>query len=167
MKTAVRKCGWLVLAIGALSAWGCARDVQIKLDARDDRGKMPSVEVHLIGVKNAGEYRRWRDLSMTEYWTNVQADDRVFVMKLGEGLANPQVLRKSQPVWGTKWRGAKLLFVLSSYPPSRDLPGDSDVRRLVVPLKWSRWTGNGPIPILITPSGLICDLEYKPWNPFE
>lgn len=157
---------WLLAALLMTPLWGCARDFTVRLDAADKMGT-PSVEVHIVGVRNAGEYRRWRDLSMSDYWADVKLDDKVKVMKFGEGLSNPQVLSTSDVMWKSKWRGAKLLMVLSSFPPSKDLPGDADARRLILPLKWRKWSGSGPVPIVIRPTGVRCDLEYEPWNPFE
>ena len=102
---------------------------------------------------------------MSEYWANLRMDEKTFVVALGQGKANPQVLASSDPIWD-EWGGAKMLFVLSSYPPSSDLPGDADPRRLILPLKWRSWLFK-PIPIRITPTGIVCDSTYKSWNPFE
>jgi hypothetical protein len=158
---------WLALLLAAAAMGGCSRDVQIALDAKDITGAKPSVEVHLIGVRNTGEYRRLHDMSMTYYWANVKADANVYVMKFGEGLAGTQLLKTGDPIWANQWKDAKMLFVLSSYPSQKDMAGDSDGRRLILPLNWRSWSGSGPIPIDIKATGLVCQKPYKPWNPFE
>jgi hypothetical protein len=156
--------GALILAV-AMTCGGCTPDIQVTLDAVEADGTVPSVEVHLIAVQNASEYRRLRDQPMSEVWSNLRTDEKTFVMTLGEGRENPQVLSSSDPIWG-EWGGAKMLFVLASYPPSIDLPGDADPRRLIVPLKSGYWKST-PIPIRIRTTGIVCDAAYKPWNPFE
>ncbi|NQU75998.1 MAG: hypothetical protein HQ546_06790 [Planctomycetes bacterium] len=167
MKVTSGRCRLLVAAVLALGLAGCGygrREVVVRLDCKDERGTMPSVKIHMIGVSNPGEYRRLRDLSMTEYWT-WQKDAKVYEMEMGEGLKNPQILSRKDPIW-KNWSEAKLLVVLSSFPPSKDLPGDADARRLILPLKRSSWQGSST-PIVVKATGLVCDQAYKPNNPFE
>jgi hypothetical protein len=168
MNELAMKFRWVAIVLAAAAWGGCSRDVQVALDSKDLTGAKPSVEVHMIGVRNAGEYRRLHDMSMTDYWANVKTDANVYVMKFGEGLPSPQVLKQSDPIWANQWKDAKMLFILSSYPPGKDMAGDSDGRRLILPLNWSKcWSGSGPIPIDIKATGLVCQKPYKPWNPFE
>jgi len=153
-------------------ALGCGGyDVQVKLEAVDERGSMPSVETHLIAVKNTDEYKRLHDMSMSDYWNNVQIDENTRVMKLGEGRDNPQVLSKTDSIWRKQWKDAKLLFILTSYPHSSDMPGNADPRRLILPLEKTSWDksywGSDTIPVVIKPQGSSCRRAYKPWNPFK
>jgi len=162
-------CFCAVLSALFVAGCGSRRGFEVGLTAADSQGRKPSVEVHMIGVRNAGEYRHWRDLSVSEYWQSVQLDPKVYVMKFGEGLPDPQTLEANNEIWKTKWDGAKMLFILSSFPPGKDLPADADARRLMLPLDWKHcWEyTKRPIPIVIRSTGLVCDESYDCDNPFE
>ncbi len=166
--------GKLVLLTALLPIWaaaGCGYNVEVKLDARDDQGTMPSVAVHLVAVKNKDEYQRLHDIPMTEYWDAPQVDGNTFVMKMGEGKDNPQVLSKKNPIWDEQWKDAKLLFVMTNYPGGRDMPGNADARRIILPLKKGSWNrayfGEVNIPLVITAKGVACQRSYESWDPFE
>ncbi len=167
MKTTHRCVCGIMLAAWAFGLGGCGKpNITVTLDAMDSRDAMPTVEVHLIGVSTAGESSRLHDAAISNYdWAAGRRDEKVFVMKFGEGLENPQTLTPKDPIWG-KWNGPKQLVVIASFPPSDDMGGNADPRRLILPLKWNSWSG-GEIPIVIRSSGLVCEQAYTPSNPFE
>jgi hypothetical protein len=144
-RTTTGLCGLVMLA-GAVFVPGCPVrfETTLKVDdsLRDKSGAMPSVEVHLIGI-NDTELKQWQDRSVSDYWRNVKLDPEVYVMKFGEQLPNPRVLTIKDPIWD-RWdrRSAMWVVVLSSHPAADDKPGDSDMRRKILPRDPDRWAYN-------------------------
>lgn len=133
------------MALLLLSSTGCTGfDVSVKLDpsVQNPDGTYPPVEVHLVGV-SPSEYQRWHDMSMSEYWGKPQTTDEILVMKLGSARGTAGFISRQDPMW-KRWeqRGAiprGHLFILSSYPASKDLPGEADLRRLILPMDSQKW----------------------------
>ena len=150
---------------------GCSPsfDIDVALDpSLSERGTMPSVEVHLVGVSQA-EYKGWESMSMSDYWKNPLIREGTYVIKLGQGII-PVAPKKNDPIWkrwGKAKPPAKYLFVLSSYPPSEDKYGEEDPRRCILPLESNRWPeyhwGRRDLPIRIkpVPSGVCCLREFE------
>ena len=150
-----------------LAAAGCSSttfDVNVTVagDYKDDLGSMPSVEVQIVGA-NQSEFEKWNNLSVTDYWRQAHKQDDIYEMKFGQGLPNPQLLKKDDPIWQT-WsqNGATYLFVIAHMPGEfQDKPGNAYLRRLVLPLKPSKWEGyywgKDRIEIIISkpPRGLV------------
>jgi hypothetical protein len=168
-----------VLFLGACLAAGCDAgpyDVEISLEKsdtglRDRMGAVRSIEVNLVGV-NDTEKRRWEEMSMNDYWepdNAIRAAAKKHVMTFGQGHDDTQVLSTKNPIW-REWikdRGASHLFILAYLPWIRkDMTGQADPRRVILPLKrerweWSAW-GDIKIPIKIGSGGMTCLRQPKP-----
>ena len=117
-------------------------NVEVKLD---EALKGKSVLVDLVGVNAAG-LPRWEGYSMTSYWKEGDAlrrdsaSDRVsFNFVSGEAMAQALSVTNSQ--WAA-WRakGVTHVLVLADLPGGHaDKPGDSDDRRLKLPLDRCHW----------------------------
>lgn len=157
------------MALLLLSSTGCGCagfNVSVKLDpsVQNPDGTYPPVEVHLVGV-SPSEYQRWHDMSMSEYWAEPKITEEILVMKLGSARGTTGSISDKDPMWKTwEQRGAiprGHLFVLSLYPASKDLPGDADLRRLILPMDCQKWPGyswgRNEIPLLVKadPFGVI------------
>ena len=120
-----------------------------------------TIAVDLVGV-NTTDYKRWYNYPMTRYFT---AGDplRLGAVKAAinftPGSSARVVFSKHNPIW-KQWKknGDTYLFVLADLPGiHQDMPGPEDPRRLILPLKKSRWPSSAnPIRILIKSSGVVC-----------
>lgn len=143
---------WLLkgMAMGVLcvATSGCisrlaSYDVVVNLDQSmgDEKGNLPSVELHLLGMTQADSQMMERR-SMTEYWNPNRRQDswERSVMQFGTGKETRQVLRYKDFIW-TQWNrgGAERLVVLADLPGVfQDRDSLEDPRRLVIPLKRTR-----------------------------
>ena len=144
--------------VAALAVYGVGcnswpKPINVAMDKRatQDGAGVPSVDVHLIGVR-AGELKRYRSMNVSDYWApGGQSRQPLPARKalfLGPGATSKTVLG-NDPVW-KQW-DAKVrpyLVVLA------DLRGvapkaDDDPRRVVLPLNKKRW-GGGTKQIKIT-----------------
>lgn len=178
-----RHCRLLALAF-LLIFVGCMGmgkfDLDVTLDHASFQAKLntvPSVEVNFVGV-NASEFPVWNNYSTNKYWmpddsqrvTAVRAA-HCQVMTFDENPPFRKVVSRSAPIW-SKWKSknAAYLFAIVNYPRTgNDLPGNSDVRRVVLPLERTRWKGYfwGRRRILfeVKPSGIDCFTPPMPPRP--
>ena len=149
--------GLLFTAVGCCS--GTARfNVHVALadSFKDSRSGYPTVEVHVVGA-NSTQYARLWKMSVNQYWQqggNASSDKKVMSLNAGH---TSDTLQATDPIWAT-WEGmgAQHLFVIANWPrPWPDKEGDSDERRVVIPLDNCRWKGRGKqIEIQIDPSAV-------------
>jgi hypothetical protein len=172
----------VVLAIGSLVltslAAGCDPgpfNVSVFLDdkdagLRDKIGAVKSIEVDFIGV-NESELERWKQMSINGYWepdNAIRAGAKKHVMTFGQTTLEKQVLLKKDQIWRTwiKDRGAEYLVVIAYLPwIQKDQPGEADPRRVILPLKMSKWEwsawGEDTIPIQVGSGGMTLLRPYK------
>jgi hypothetical protein len=165
----------VVLVIGTLAlaflAGGCDPgpfNVEVFLDEndvglRDKIGAVRSIEVDLIGV-NESELDRWKQVPVSSFWepdNAMRLSAKKHVLTFGQGHLPKQILLKKDQIWRT-WiedRQAKYLIVMAYLPwIQKDLPGDADPRRVILPLErgqweWSAW-GATTIPIQVGAGGM-------------
>lgn len=170
-----RIAGLVVLGAVAVGLGGCGGskmwrgDVEVRPDSAlvNQPGGAPTIRVDLVGVNDV-DLSAWQAKSMSEYW---QPNDALrtsaefkHTMTFTEGRTAPQMLAKKDPIWNEwKSRGAMHLLVLADLPGAhQDLPGDTDARRVVLPLDSSRWEANQQIKILLQRAGVRCETPPKP-----
>ena len=148
--------GMVVVAAVALCGAGCnswPKDINVALDKRvtQDGAGVPSVDVHLIGVR-AGELKRYKTLNVSDYWAPGGASRQPVPARktlfLGPGSTSKTV-SGDDPVWN-QW-DAKVRPYLVVLADLRGVTpqGDDDPRRVVLPLDKKRW-GSGTKQIKIT-----------------
>src|ERR1043166_1097915 len=133
-------------------------NIEVKLDP-SLKGKSPVVD--LVGV-NPASLPRWEAYSMTSYWKDGDplrkdsASDRVsFNFVSGESLAQTLSVTNSQ--WAAwKSKGVGYVLVLADVPGAHtDKPGDSDDRRLKLPLDQCHWaSGTKTLTVQVQQSGI-------------
>jgi hypothetical protein len=135
----------VVMVAVLLTGGGCVgtgpRQVSITLDKswlyRSET--LPSIEVDIVGVGES-ENHLWETYSMTDYWSpgdRLRAEADKVVLKFGGGSPISQSLGSDNPVW-IRWRraGVTTILILADLPGAySDLPGDTDPRRRVLPVK--------------------------------
>ena len=142
---------WLTwVAVGGLCALtsGCISrlakyDVAVRVDEAmaDEKGNLPSIEVHLLGLTQP-EAQAMERRSMTVYWDpNRRQDswDRA-VMFFGGQKEPRQYLGVRDPIWA-RWSrgGAERLVVLADLPGVfQDRDSAEDPRRLTIPIERTR-----------------------------
>ena len=163
---------WMIGMMVAMVAigQGCAkgpemaeRNVMVTLD--DSLARATAVEVNLIGA-NATEYARLTNRPVEDYWRDVATErapaDR-FIMKLS-GSDRSRTLSKADPVW-QKWRekGAMHLFIIAFIPGiNASGVGDTDPRRVILPLDKNRWKDLVDIRVIVSQSGLSVPTQPEP-----
>ncbi len=174
MKNLIRKLTGPLLAAGMLAGLaGCShgpidRNMSLMLgqSLRAGQTSTSTIAVDLVGV-NATDYQRWRNYSMTAYFSAgdlLRAGADKITLNFTPGSTATIEFSKNNPMW-KKWRadGDSYLFVLAQLPGIRqDMPGTQDPRRLILPLKKSRWPDSAnPIRIMIKNSGVVCQTPPK------
>jgi hypothetical protein len=163
---------WIVgimLAMVALTQ-GCSskpemaeRNVIVSLD--ETLARATAVEVNLIGA-NDTDFPRVANRPVDDYWRDVAAGkgppDR-FVMKFS-GSERSKTLSRSDPIWQTwKGKGALRLVAIAFIPGlSGSGAGESDPRRIILPLDKNRWKELVDIRIIASQSGLTCPTQPEP-----
>jgi len=156
-----------LMVVAALSQ-GCGsrpemaeRNVVVTLD--DPR--VAAAEVNLIGV-NDTDFPRLANRGVDDYWRDVATDkappDR-YVVKLNREVRT-KTLSRNDPIWQT-WRGkGALRLVAIAFIPglSGNGPGESDPRRIILPLDKNRWKDLVDIKINASQSGLTCPTQPEP-----
>jgi hypothetical protein len=175
MGLARRVAGFGLLAAMALGLGACGGakmwrgDVEVRPDSAlvKQAGGAPTIRVDLVGVNDV-DLGAWQAKPMSEYWEpgdplRASAEFK-HTMTFAEGRTAPQTLTKKDPIWNEwKSRGAMHLLVLADLPGAhQDLPGDTDDRRVVLPLDSSRWEANQAIKILLQRAGVRCETPPKP-----
>ena len=161
------------LAAAGVFLSGCATtpkpipyNIQVNLD-QPLKGK--SVVVDLVGV-NPASLPRWEAYSMSSYWKEGDpmrrdsAADRVsFNFVSADSLSH--TLSSKDPQWKAwKAKGVTHVLVLADLPPSHtDKPGDSDDRRLKLPLDAHHWaSGSKTLNVLVQQSGIQVLTPIRP-----
>ena len=164
---------WVGLVVVGLAAWsaGCQRyQVTVSLDeGLRDAGMMPSLEVDLVAV-NESELDRWTHYSVNEYFASddvFRHDADRYTMTFADSDADPKTLVPNDPIWRL-WRkkSARQLVVLVHLPGDyQDLPGQQDVRRLILPLSAIKglplWPATA-IDLVVKKSGVVSLTSLKP-----
>lgn len=155
------------VALAACFLGGCGSkpvmgqwDLVIAPDASlNDGGRLPQVEVDVVGVKPA-ELDNWRSKSIDEYFSGndqFRANSREYARTLTFSASDsaPKTISIKDPLWATwKARGTMNLVVLASARTIK--PGSGiDGRRLVIPLDKRAFKGSvQQIDIQIKSSGV-------------
>ncbi len=159
----------LLLGLTACSSGPIDRNTQFTLgqSLQVNNQSTSTIAVDLVGV-NATDYKRWYNYSMTRYFSAgdlLRSGALKATLNFTPGSSAQVVFSKHNPIW-KQWKknGDTSLFVLAQLPGIRqDMPGPEDPRRLILPLKKSRWPGSAnPIKILIKNSGVVCQTPPKP-----
>ena len=159
----------MLLGLTACSSGPIDRNTQFTLgnSLQVNNQSTSTIAVDLVGV-NATDYKRWYNYSMTQYFSAgdlMRSGATKATINFTPGATATIVFSKHNPIW-KKWKkdGDTYLFVLAQLPGIRqDMPGPEDPRRLILPLKKSRWPGSAnPIQILIKNSGVVCETPPKP-----
>ncbi len=159
----------LLLGLTACSSGPIDRNTQFTLgqSLQVNNQSTSTIAVDLVGV-NATDYKRWYNYSMTRYFSAgdlLRSGAVKATLNFTPGSSAQVVFSKHNPIW-KQWKknGDTSLFVLAQLPGIRqDMPGPEDPRRLILPLKKSRWPGSAnPIKILIKNSGVVCQTPPKP-----
>lgn len=170
-----------IAILAALAAWalaaGCGGPgaggmgpfrVEVALDANEAAlhsrlAPAQSIELNLVGVSE-GELGRWNQKSLNDYW---QPEDALrtaapkYVMTFGQDRPHRQELRRGEAIW-KQWLGgdqARYLVVVAWLPwLSDDGPGETDPRRIVLPLdmgryRWPMW-GERTVRVRLGPGGI-------------
>ena len=157
----------LMVVMAALSQ-GCAhnpemaeRNVVVSVDDSVPRGT--AVEVDLIGANDA-EYDRVGKQAVDQYWRDV-ANNRYpphrVVMRFGNERS--KTLNKTDPIW-QDWRNDRAMrLVAVGFIPGLTGSGEgqSDPRRVVIPLDKNRWKELEDIKITVRQSGLTATQPTK------
>ena len=172
MKRVNRTAAWF-LVIGCLAMLGCKKtyNVVVSVDEGSWRPEgneiIPSLEVDLIGI-NKSEKSTWDQHSIGRYFSpndRLRRDADRHTMTFGNEDLEPKTLSKKDDIWKEKWhaKGAQWLFVLVNLPGvEEDQPGDSDPRRLILPLDRDKWKwGTGTLEIEIKSSLILCNTPLK------
>jgi hypothetical protein len=140
-------------------------DVTVKLDPglADPQGKMPSVQIDIVGV-NEAERQRWVDKSVDEYWRSGDplrsTPDKAVMTFRPDELS--KTLAASDPLW-SKWIGKGATdMVIMGYIPGVIGSGATDSRRLVLPMDRCKWADDQPIQVLVGRNGLNLMTPLKP-----
>jgi hypothetical protein len=129
-------------AAGCTSSWPKPVGVALDKGLTQDAAGVPSVDVHLVGVAGGPELKRYREMSVSDYWApggpSRQPLPARKALSLGPG-ATSKTVAANDPVW-KEWKAREYLVVLA------DLRGvgprdAEDPRRVVLPLKKKRWPG--------------------------
>jgi hypothetical protein len=170
--------GLLLIAVALVGCTGMGRfDLDITLDHTAFQAALstiPSVEINFVGV-NASEYPVWHNYSVNKYWMPEDAQrvtavrqGHCHVVTFGEQPPFRQAVSRTAPMWD-KWKskGSRYLFVLVNYPRTgKDLPGDADARRVVLPLDKQRWHGyfwgRRTLRFEVTPGGIVSHTPPMP-----
>ena len=110
-----------------------------------DELKNRTIYVDLVALnKTMGEAVSSK--SMTAYWQpgdSLRKSLDLYSMTFVAEDNAPRTLSEDDPIWEGKWSAATDLYVLARLPGSfPDLPGQSDSRRLILPLGSCRWDGD-------------------------
>jgi len=133
-------------------------NIEVRLDDAL-KGKCQTVDI--VGVNPAG-LARWQDYSMASYWKDgdpLRRDSKTerIVFDFGEGKPLTQSLSITNPQWAN-WRakGVAHLLILAELPGHHDdKRGDSDDRRLTLPLGQCHWVkGTNTLNVLVQQSGI-------------
>ena len=151
-------------AVGCSSSW--PKDMNVRLDTgAQDPGGVPSVAVHLIGVRK-GEVANYKKMSVSEYWSpggpSRQAVPARKELFLGPGATSATVSR-NDPIW-KEWnpKTRPYLVVLADLRVG-EREGTNDPRRLVLPLDNNRWPAGLKVIKLVVRRDAV-QLE-TPWTP--
>ncbi len=163
----------VAMLTGGLLMVGCssgsrvgAFNVQVSVakSIADDKGRIPSLEVDLIGVKDVRK-SEFSSYSMSKYFSGTdqfRRDTRHKTMVFTTNNKDAhQMLMKKDALW-KDWKGSSWLFVLVNLPGvGKDEMGGADPRRMILPLDKSRWAGN-TIRLEVQGSGIALLTEMKP-----
>lgn len=136
-----------VLAV-ALFAGGCAsgpsygkHEIEVCL-SNELKGK--PVEVDLIPVMNDADQADWQAQNVTNYFSTTdkkrsETDGRM-ELKFSSGDTACKTVTAGDPMWESKWKGARSIVVLANIPLAESWGGrPDDRRRKVVTLLRGTW----------------------------
>src|SRR4051794_5434577 len=163
--------GFASLAVLALFNVGCCgpapRNVTVTLDDAmrkhlvDDLSSR-HIQVDIVAL-NSEQAKRWKDASMTTYWTypyELHNSVQVYTMDFDPAKPGEQTLWANDKHWKDWGVGSSKdemqLFVLALLPGTvQDQPGENDPRRQILPLDKCRWEGGQAIKLKVQSSGII------------
>lgn len=134
---------------------------------RDAGGRLPQVEVDLVGVREA-DTNDWAGYSVDRYFSGedrMRRDAGSYTKTLifNADAAAPQTIPANDPIWQV-WqdRGVTTLFVFASSRSLRPAPGAPELRRKSIPLTTDKWeNATSRIDILVKASGVDCPTPMK------
>jgi hypothetical protein len=134
---------------------------------RDAGGRLPQVEVDLVGVKE-DDAMNWAGYSVDRYFSGEDkmrsgASGYTRTMIFNADSAGPQTVSANDPIWQV-WqeRGVTQLFVFASSRSLRPSPGGPELRRKSIPLTTDKWeTGTSQIDVVVRASGVDSPTPMK------
>lgn len=167
-----------VLAVGlfALLSVGCCPNQRMNVTVElDDAMKQRlaelsgrNIQVDIVAL-NSAEHQRWKDYSMTTYWTppyELKNSVPVYSMIFDPGKSTSQTLSAKDSIWDKWWANASdkdqmRLYVVALLPGTfDDKPGNTDARRQIMPLGKCRWNGD-TVKIQVQRAGIRTLTNFK------
>jgi hypothetical protein len=151
-----------LLAVGC-SSWPKPITVSMDKSLASDPGGVPTVDVHLIGIRQ-GELKRYKTMPITDYWSPGGPSRQPLAarktLSLGPGATTKTVAR-NDPIW-KQWnpKVRQYLVVLADLRGVTP-KGDEDPRRAVLPLDKKRWSGDA-IKLTVMRDRLVVTTPPKP-----
>lgn len=125
-----------------------------------------SVQIDFIGANQATDLPKWQSYNLTEYWQPNNAfrrDAAKYTMQFDRDKPNRQMLLANDAHWAEWLRtGAQNLVIVADLPGITG-EGNSDGRRLILPLDKNAWDSKTQtIEVLVQESGLKLMTPRKP-----
>jgi len=133
---------------------------------RDPGGKLPLVEVAVIGVSE-NDVREWNEYKVDSFFSGSDPR-RTAAMPFTKNLifreedSGPKTIAANDPIWQVwKERGATRLFILANSKNLSAGSGGPDMRRKELPFTTDRWK-TSQIDIAITGGGIDVRTKIEP-----
>jgi hypothetical protein len=131
-----------------------------------DGGRMPLVEVDLVGVAEA-DIGQWAGYDVSRYFSGEDplrrsAAGYTRTLTFSNDNAGTQVISATDPIWKT-WqeRGVTTLFVLANARTIQFAPG-ADFRKKQIPLTTDKWeSGTRRLDIVVTSGKVDCTTPMR------
>ncbi len=156
----------LILCLTALTGCGTMKRLEVAVKIPDELknkpGRIPSIEVNLVGV-NSSDLGKWQG-SMSDYWSpgnKLRADNKknMLVLRFSQDKPGPYKLGRKDPMY-KRWQemNATHLLVLADIPGVKE--GPEDPRRKVLPLHPKAWTTD-TVTITIKAGEISCEPGHR------
>lgn len=146
----------MLFALGPLAASVGCKSVRVTME-RPLRYDV--IEVHVVGV-NEGEYDRWHEITMNEYWwldcrirEQAVRQGYAYVMQFRKGSRLQRTLDEQSDTWAIwRKRNARYVFVLAHLWKLAEDPGHREAWRGIYPI--GPWPRGGQLECLIGQYGV-------------
>jgi hypothetical protein len=130
-------------------------DVQVGL-SEQIRGQ--TVDVDLIGVKNAQDLEAWRAAEITKYFSagdtkRAEAASVRETFKFSAGDTASKTLSAMDRKWDEDWKGATAIIIVANIPGMEGEKGPADPRRTIITTEKGIWSET-PVRVEVGRSGV-------------